>query len=336
MKILITGAAGFIGSFLLESLGKQGVDAVGVDNFNPYYSATYKMQRLEKAGFNAAEINSAGMGLSGLYPSLKFYTLDICDGKRLDELFATEEFTHVVHLAAQPGVRRSLTHPYDYLTNNIEGFLTLLETLRHHKVEHLVYASSSSVYGTNSKVPFAETDAVNNPESLYAVTKRTDELMAQVYNHLYGIPSTGLRFFTVYGPWGRPDMAPILFGNAILRGEKIKVFNHGDMKRDFTCVHDIVVGIEKVLAGGYKSDGAHVYNIGHGSPVDLMEFIRILEQHIGKEAKKEFLEMQPGDVPVTYADTTLFQRDYGYEATTDLNSGLAEFAQWLKTERHDD
>jgi putative UDP-glucuronic acid epimerase len=250
-------------------------------------------------------------------------------------LFVRERFTHVVHLAAQPGVRRSLTHPYDYLRNNIEGFLTLLETVREYPVEHLVYASSSSVYGTNSKIPFSESDPVDRPESLYAASKRSDELMAHVYTRLYGVPATGLRFFTVYGPWGRPDMAPMLFGRAIMEEKAIRVFNHGEMKRDFTYIDDIVGGIEKVLFGGWKQEGLHVYNIGHGSPVDLMEFIGLLEKCLGREAPKEMLGMQPGDVPLTYADTSALAADYGYRADTPLEEGLRAFAEWLKDYRKD-
>lgn len=361
MRVLVTGAAGFIGSALLESLGRQGVEAVGVDNFNAYYSPAYKMARLRRMGFSEGEINAAADSeapgciptlpetifpegadaravrpyRSRKYPGIGFLCMDVCDREGMAELFAGERFTHVVHLAAQPGVRRSLTHPYDYLRNNIEGFLTLLETVRQYPVEHLVYASSSSVYGTNAKIPFSESDPVDKPESLYAASKRSDELMAHVYMRLYGVPATGLRFFTVYGPWGRPDMAPMLFGRAILDGKPIHVFNHGDMKRDFTYIDDIVSGIEKVLFGGWKKDGPQVYNIGHGSPVDLMEFIGLLEKYLGREAPKEMLGMQPGDVPLTYADTSTLAADYGYSADTPLAEGLRAFADWLKEYQKD-
>lgn len=333
-KVLITGAAGFIGCALLESLGRKGIEAVGIDNFNAYYSPAYKLRRLEHIGFPVSAIQSGRQPESVLYPTVRFLRMDICDRQAMQRLFAAEGFSRVVNLAAQPGVRRSLTHPLDYLRNNIEGFLVLLETVREYPVEHLVYASSSSVYGTNDKTPFSENDPVNNPESLYAVSKRTDELMAYVYRRLYNVPSTGLRFFTVYGPWGRPDMAPMLFAQAIMQDKPIKVFNHGDMKRDFTYIDDIVAGVEKVLFSGWKKEGTQVYNIGHGSPVDLMEFIRLLEACLGKEARKEMLGMQPGDVPMTYADTSALNADYGYEAKTSLEEGLKSFADWLKKEKY--
>lgn len=333
-KVLITGAAGFIGCALLESLGRKGIEAVGIDNFNTYYSPAYKLRRLEHIGFPVSAIQSGRQPESVLYPTVRFLRMDICDRQAMQRLFAAERFSRVVNLAAQPGVRRSLTHPFDYLRNNIEGFLVLLETVREYPVEHLVYASSSSVYGTNDKTPFSENDPVNNPESLYAVSKRTDELMAYVYRRLYNVPSTGLRFFTVYGPWGRPDMAPMLFAQAIMQDKPIKVFNHGDMKRDFTYIDDIVAGVEKVLFSGWKKEGTQVYNIGHGSPVDLMEFIRLLEACLGKEARKEMLGMQPGDVPMTYADTSALNADYGYEAKTSLEEGLKSFADWLKKEKY--
>mgnify|MGYP000035151364 FL=1 len=344
MRVLVTGAAGFIGSALLESLGRKGIEAVGVDNFSTYYSPAYKLARLKHLGFpfdsfpadnsHSSTLNSK-LTLSSQFSTLSFVRLDVCDRSAMRALFVRERFTHVVHLAAQPGVRRSLTHPYDYLRNNIEGFLTLLETVREYPVEHLVYASSSSVYGTNSKIPFSESDPVDRPESLYAASKRSDELMAHVYARLYGVPATGLRFFTVYGPWGRPDMAPMLFGRAIMEGKSIRVFNHGEMKRDFTYIDDIVGGIEKVLFGGWKQEGLHVYNIGHGSPVDLMEFIGLLEKCLGREAPKEMLGMQPGDVPLTYADTSALAADYGYRADTPLEEGLRAFAEWLKDYRKD-
>ena len=292
MRVLVTGAAGFIGSALLESLGRKGIEAVGVDNFSTYYSPAYKLARLKHLGFpfdsfpadnsHSSTLNSK-LTLSSQFSTLSFVRLDVCDRSAMGALFVRERFTHVVHLAAQPGVRRSLTHPYDYLRNNIEGFLTLLETVREYPVEHLVYASSSSVYG----------------------------------------------------PWGRPDMAPMLFGRAIMEERAIRVFNHGEMKRDFTYIDDIVGGIEKVLFGGWKQEGPHVYNIGHGSPVDLMEFIGLLEKYLGREAHKEMLGMQPGDVPLTYADTSALAADYGYRADTPLEEGLRAFADWLKDYRKD-
>lgn len=345
-KVLVTGAAGFIGFWLTERLAQQGVETIGVDNLNDYYAPEYKRLRLSQLGVQLDTRSSGGafpnygnhktpygtVYSSAKYPALRFVKLDIADRERIIELFNEERPTHVVNLAAQAGVRWSLEHPYDYLHSNIEGFLSILEAVRHFPVRRLVYASSSSVYGSNVKVPFAETDAVDSAESLYAVTKRTNEQMARVYERLYGVSATGLRFFTVYGPWGRPDMAPMLFARAIKNEGAINVFNHGDMQRDFTYVGDIVDGVEKVL-WNTPGDAPHkVYNIGHGSPVNLLEFIEILEEVLGKKSKKRMLPMQPGDVPTTYADTTALEQDYGYKAVTDLHCGLEAFASWLDSE----
>lgn len=330
MKVLVTGSAGFIGFWLTRSLAKQGVETLGIDNLNNYYSQYYKLRRLEENGFPGQAAASGRVVTSVKYPSLRFVKMDIADHAGMMRMMSAERPTHVVNLAAQPGVRYSIDHPYEYLHSNIDGFVTLLESIRRYPVEHLVYASSSSVYGRNGKVPFSEEDAVNEPESLYAATKRSNELIAHVYGRLYGIRATGLRFFTVYGPWGRPDMAPMLFGKSIMMGEPFKVFNHGRMKRDFTYIADIVQGVEKVLFSPPESGSKAVYNIGHGSPVNLMDFIETLEKMLDRKAIMEPAPMQPGDVPVTFADTELLRRDFGYEATTSLAEGLQAFAEWLK------
>lgn len=329
MKIIVTGAAGFIGFWLIRSLADKGVEVVGVDNLNDYYSPAYKLLRLREVGIDAGEASSGRMAASGKFACLRFLRLDIADREAVMTLFRQERPTHVVNLAAQAGVRWSISHPYDYIHSNIDGFLSILEAARHYPVEHLVYASSSSVYGMNSKIPFSESDGTDAPESLYAATKRSNELMAHVYGRLYGIRSTGLRFFTVYGPWGRPDMAPMLFARSILEGDAINVFNHGVMKRDFTYIADIVEGMEKVLESPPAPGQTPVYNIGHGSPVDLMDFISTLEEILGRKVEKNMLPMQPGDVPVTYADTTTFETRFGYKASTGLRQGLEAFAGWL-------
>ena len=333
MKVLVTGSAGFIGFWLTRSLGIKGIETVGIDNINSSYDPAYKLRRLAENGIPKKGALSGKIIRSDKYRSLSFLRMDIADHEGIMCLMEQERPTHVVNLAAQPGVRYSIDHPFDYIHSNIDGFVSMLEGIRKYPVEHFVYASSSSVYGVNSKIPFSETDAVEQPESLYAATKRSDELIAHVYNRLYGIRATGLRFFTVYGPWGRPDMAPMLFADAIMKGNPIKVFNHGDMRRDFTYIADIVQGIEKVLFSPPGTEKQPVYNIGHGSPVKLMEFIGNLEQILGKEAKKEYLPMQPGDVPITYADVKSLKRDFGYEAETPLGDGLREFAEWLAKER---
>lgn len=329
MKVLITGGAGFIGFWLARSLADNGHAIVIVDNINDYYDQSYKYLRLSELGIQKEEVEIGRITNSSKYENLRFLKLDITDRDALQQLFEDEKFTHVVNLAAQPGVRWSLNHPFDYIHSNIEGFLSVLEAVRNHPVEHFVYASSSSVYGSNKKIPFSEEDRVESPESLYAATKRSNELMAEVYAKLYKVQSTGLRFFTVYGPWGRPDMAPMIFARAILAGEEIKVFNHGDMQRDFTYIEDIVNGIEAVLFAPKTDKLHHIYNIGHGTPINLMEFINILEAKLGKKAQKCMLPMQPGDVTVTYADTRRLGKDYGYRATTPLSEGLEQFASWL-------
>ena len=324
-KILVTGAAGFIGAYLSERLLDMGVTVVGIDNLNDYYDVSLKDARLKM-------LNS--------YEKFSFVKMDISDKAAIDKLFSDEKFNIVANLAAQGGVRYSITNPDVYINSNIIGFFNILEACRHNPVEHLVYASSSSVYGTNKKVPYSTSDKVDNPVSLYAATKKSNELMAHVYSKLYKIPSTGLRFFTVYGPMGRPDMAYFGFTNKLVKGEKIQIFNHGDMKRDFTYIDDIVTGIVNVIgkAPVETEDGAPyaVYNIGNNSPEDLLYFVETLEKclmHEGiikKAAEKEFLPMQPGDVYQTFADVDALARDFDFKPSTPLEEGLTKFAKWYK------
>ena len=313
MKILVTGAAGFIGSKLMSELQKRGDTVVGVDNFNDYYDVRLKEARCLAFG-------------------LEVIKMDIADKAAVDQLFAAEHFDKVVNLAAQAGVRYSITNPYAYLQSNLVGFLNILEACRNFGVKHLVYASSSSVYGMNAKVPYSEDDKVDNPVSLYAATKKSNELMAHAYCKLYGIAMTGLRFFTVYGPWGRPDMSPMLFARAISAGEPIKVFNHGDMIRDFTYIDDIVEGtigcVDQVPGPNENGLPYRVYNIGCSNPVKLMDFISEIEQAMGREAQKVFLPMQPGDVYQTNADTSKLEAEIGYKPHVRLHEGITEFAKW--------
>ena len=315
MKILVTGAAGFIGSKLMHELARRGDSVVGIDNYDNYYDVRLKRARV------------AAFGLDVL-------NLDITDKPALDALFAGEHFEKVVNLAAQTGVRYSVENPYVFLRSNVTGFLNVLEACRNYGVKHLVFASSSSVYGSNTKVPFREDDELDKPMSLYAVTKRNDELMSRVYAALYGIAITGLRYFTAYGPWGRPDMAPMLFARCISRGETLQIFNHGDMIRDFTFIDDIVEGTMRCIDNepARDEDGLRyrVYNIGCGHPVRLMDFIAELEHAFGIEAHKAFHPMQPGDVYQTTADTTLLQQEQGFKPSVPLCEGIAKFVAWYK------
>lgn len=320
-KILVTGAAGFIGFHLAKRLLERGDEIVGIDNMNDYYTPKLKEARL------AQIVN---------HPSFKFIKGDIADRELMPRLFEDEKFDKVVNLAAQAGVRYSIENPFAYVDSNLVGFANILECCRHNGTKHLVYASSSSVYGGNKKVPFSEEDKVDNPVSLYAATKKANELMASCYTKLYGFPATGLRFFTVYGPWGRPDMAPILFATAIRDGKPIKVFNNGDMMRDFTYVDDIVEGIIRVLdskgnEAPKEDETLHaVYNIGCSNPVKLMDFIDTIEEAMGKKAEKIMMPMQPGDVYQTYADTTRLEQDMGYKPHVSLKEGIGEFIGWFK------
>jgi UDP-glucuronate 4-epimerase len=318
-KIFITGGAGFIGFHLSKRLLGQGLKLVGFDNLNDYYDVDLKQSRLDiMKGFE----------------NYSFIKGDLADKAAIDNIFREYNFDIVVNLAAQAGVRYSIENPDAYIQSNIIGFFNILEACRRNNVEHLVYASSSSVYGANKKIPFSTEDKVDNPVSLYAATKKSNELMAYTYSHLYGIPATGLRFFTVYGPYGRPDMAYYSFTKAILEGKPIKVFNHGDMYRDFTYIDDIVTGIENILPNPPKKDenGApyKLYNIGNNKPEKLMDFIDTLEQCLGKEAIKEFYPMQPGDVYQTYADVTDLMNDFDFKPDTPISVGLAKFVEWYR------
>ncbi|MFT7900760.1 NAD-dependent epimerase [Tenacibaculum ascidiaceicola] len=332
MKILVTGAAGFIGFHLSQKLLELGHVVVGIDNINDYYDVNLKYARLKKLGVErkSAEIYYKEI-TSSTNEKFKFIRLNLEDKKELFQLFTTESFDVVCNLAAQAGVRYSIENPNAYIQSNIVGFLNILECCRHHEIKHLVYASSSSVYGMNKKVPFSEEDIVDNPVSLYAATKKSNELMAHTYSHLYKIPTTGLRFFTVYGPWGRPDMAPILFADAISNDRPIKVFNNGDMERDFTYIDDIVEGVKRVIEKPVEErDLYKVYNIGNNDSVKLLEFITQIETSIGKEATKEMLPMQMGDVKKTWANVNGLIKDYNYSPNTSLSTGIKEFINWFK------
>ncbi|WP_461634145.1 NAD-dependent epimerase [Labilibaculum euxinus] len=349
MKILVTGVAGFIGFHLVEALVKLGHDVVGIDNINNYYDINLKYARLAESGIDRSKVDrgpdpeTSGEGSvkvdsgslpyvqSQKYKNYRFLKLDITNLKGLEDLFVTEKFTHVVNLAAQAGVRYSIENPHAYIQSNVVGFVNILECCRHNKIEHLVYASSSSVYGANAKIPFSEEDRVDHPVSLYAATKKSNELMAYTYSHLYNLPTTGLRFFTVYGPWGRPDMSPMLFANAITNGEPIKVFNNGEMQRDFTYIDDIVEGVVRCISiSTEKQTKAEVFNIGNSKPVNLMEFISIMEDCLGREAEKIFMPMQDGDVKVTYASTIKLENRIKYKPTTCLPDGLRKFTEWFE------
>ncbi len=343
-KILVTGTAGFIGYHLCRAFLDKGYEVVGLDNINDYYDVRLKQDRLRQLGIDPAAAGS-GPVPSGRFPTHRFLQADLADREAITKLFATEDFDYVVHLAAQAGVRYSLTNPQAYVDANITGFLNILEACRAHPVKHLVYASSSSVYGKNLTMPFSVQHNVDHPVSLYAASKKGNELMAHTYSHLFGIAATGLRFFTVYGPWGRPDMALFLFTRAILAGEPIQVFNRGEMMRDFTYVDDIVEGIVRLTflppsanpswdgraPDPSTSDVSHcVHNIGRGSPVKLMDFITALERALGRTAIKELMPMQPGDVVATWADTTSLERLTGYRPTTSVETGITRFVEWYR------
>ncbi len=331
MKILLTGAAGFIGMTTALRLLARGDEVVGLDNLNDYYAVSLKEDRLKRLTAHA---------------NFRFVKLDVADKAAMAGLFAAETFDRVIHLAAQAGVRYSLQNPHAYIESNVVGFTHILEGCRHTKVQHLVYASSSSVYGGNTKMPFSEHDSVDHPISLYAATKKANELMAHTYSHLYGLPTTGLRFFTVYGPWGRPDMALFLFTRAILEGRPIDVFNHGNMQRDFTYVDDIVEGVVRVLDrsaepnAGYDAMAAdpatssapyRVFNIGNNNPVQLLEFIGCIEKALGRTATKNLLPLQDGDVPATYANTDALSAWVGFVPATPIESGISRFVDWYRT-----
>ena len=339
MKILVTGAAGFIGYHLVETLVKRGEEVVGIDNINDYYDVGLKYARLSESGINLKKVDSKSEHSedvlqyidSSKHKNYCFLKVDITNLDFLERLFKNERFNCVINLAAQAGVRYSIENPHAYIQSNIVGFLNILECCRSHKVDHLIYASSSSVYGDSSKIPFSENEKVDMPLSLYAATKKSNELMAHTYSHLYNLPTTGLRFFTVYGPWGRPDMAPMLFTDAISKGESINVFNNGIMQRDFTYIDNIVEGVAQVALKLEEGLKAKIFNIGNSKPIKLMDFIHGLEKEMGKEATKNFLPMQDGDVKITYADATKLQKAIGYKPATKLNTGLHKFVLWYKT-----
>ncbi len=334
MKVLVTGAAGFIGFHLVQRLAERGDEVVGLDSLNDYYDRRMKFGRLAATGIEQSAIEPHKMVQSARWPKYRFVQMALEEREELERLFAEEQFEVVVNLAAQAGVRYSIENPHAYVESNVVGFMNVLECCRYNRVRHLVYASSSSVYGRNAKVPFSEEDRTDSPVSLYAATKKANELMAHTYASLYSIPMTGLRFFTVYGPWGRPDMAPMLFADAISEGRPIRVFNGGDLARDFTYIDDITEGVVRVVAGEPPTGEVpcKVYNIGCSTPVRLMDFISTMERAFDREAEKVMLPMQAGDVYQTYADTSLLERDYGYRPTTTLEEGLRRFVEWYATE----
>lgn len=343
MKILLTGIAGFIGFHMAKKLIGDGHEVIGIDNINNYYDVNLKFDRLNELGINRSKLDKCDVVESDYFPKMKFIRMSLENNKKITSLFKEEQFEIVCHLAAQAGVRYSIENPHCYVESNIVGFLNILEGCRFNNIKHLVYASSSSVYGLNEKMPLSTCDSTNHPVSLYAATKKANEMMAHSYSHLFKIPTTGLRFFTVYGPWGRPDMSPMLFASAIKSGDTLKVFNHGKMMRDFTFIDDIVNGISKVLFSPAKSDDNwnpvnpitssstapyRLYNIGNSHPVELMEFIETIEKSMNKDAKKVFLPMQSGDVLKTFADVSEIENDMGYQASTNIKEGIKKFISW--------
>lgn len=349
LKILITGAAGFIGYHLTKKLIDENVEIVGLDNLNEYYNLNLKYARLEELGIGKSGLASlTGLAKSSTFDNFSFIQCDLCDKNTIAALFEEQGFDVVINMAAQAGIRYSIVHPHSYISSNLEGFLNILEGCRHFPVKHLIYASSSSVYGLNEKMPFEISDRTDSPASLYAATKKANELMAHTYSHLYGIPSTGLRFFTVYGPLGRPDMAYFKFANLIKEGKPIDVYNNGEMARDFTYIDDITESILRLIplppdSDGYNgSDGSPIdseapsnipyqlFNIGNGAPVNLLKFIEILESHLGKKADKNMLPMQPGDVKKTWADVSNLYSYINYKPTVGIDEGLKYFSDWYK------
>jgi UDP-glucuronate 4-epimerase len=345
-RVLVTGIAGFIGFHFAKKLLTEGYHVIGIDNINDYYDVNLKYNRLNQLGLSLKQIKDSGITTpitSGAQPLLAFYHMDLKDRDALIRIFEQVKPVYVVHIAAQAGVRYSLQNPYAYIDSNIIGFMNILENCRHHHIKHLVFSSSSSVYGINQIMPFSEYHNVDHPISLYAATKKSNELMAHAYAHLYGIPTTGLRFFTVYGPWGRPDMAYFSFTRKIMDNIPIEVFNHGNMKRDFTYIDDIVEGVYRVMLkipeGNPDWDGKHpdpasspapyrVFNIGNHQPVDLLYFIELLEKNLGKKAEKKLLPIQPGDVKETYADIDALQEYIGFKPSTPIEEGIARFVKW--------
>lgn len=345
MKILVTGSAGFIGYHLVDRLLRRGDTVTGLDAINDYYDPRIKFDRLRRHGIDPDKVLWDKLLTSDTHPGYRFVRSSLENEQAMERLFAEGQFDAVVNLAAQAGVRYSLVNPGAYIRSNIVGFANILEGCRHHGVKHLAYASSSSVYGLNESMPFSTHDNVDHPVSLYAASKKSNELMAHTYSHLFGLPTTGLRFFTVYGPWGRPDMALFLFTKAILAGEPIQVFNHGKMIRDFTYIDDIVEGVVRVIDhpptgnprwSGQQPDPAsspapwRVYNIGNQNPVPLMDFIQAIEEALGREAIKEFMDIQPGDVPATFADVSDLVQDLDYRPATPVREGIKRFVTWYR------
>ena len=345
MKVLVTGTAGFIGFHLVDKLIERGDEVTGLDSLNDYYDISLKYSRLKEHGINKDEVSYNLLVKSTTHANYNFIQLKLEDRENLLSLFAREKFDAVIHLAAQAGVRYSLTNPQAYIDSNIIGFTNIVECCRHHNIKHLAYASSSSVYGLNGATPFATSQNVDHPMSLYAASKKSNELMAHVYSHLFNIPTTGLRFFTVYGPWGRPDMALFIFTKAIIEGKPIPVFNHGNMVRDFTYVGDIVEGLTRVIdnppQGNKLWDPAKpdpststapykIYNIGNNSPVKLIDFIHAIEEELGKKAIIDFKDLQPGDVPATFADVNDLVADMHYKPSTTIKEGIHKFITWYK------
>lgn len=344
MKILITGTAGFIGFHLAKSLLERGDSVVGIDNINDYYDVNLKYARLAETGIRTGEIAYGKRVNSYKYPNYTFVKVDLLDKNELERIFLTDKFDAVCNLAAQAGVRYSLTNPEVYVDSNIKGFLNILECCRHHKIEHLVYASSSSVYGLNKKMPFNEHDIADHPVSLYAASKKANEMMAHTYSHLFNLKTTGLRFFTVYGPWGRPDMALFIFTKAIFAGKPVEVFNNGNMKRDFTFIDDIVEGIKHVIDNpaesnnnwdALKPDPAtsnapfRLFNIGRGAPVSLLNFVTEIESRLRIKAQKVYRPMQEGDVAETCADVSNLDSSVNYKPSTSVREGIAQFTDWF-------
>ncbi|MGY6648843.1 NAD-dependent epimerase [Wenyingzhuangia sp. IMCC45574] len=335
MKVLVTGAAGFIGYHLSELLLSRGHEVVGIDNINDYYDVNLKFARLARLGIEREAAERFGNETVSLLKNFKFLRVNLEDRESVDSLFLKEKFQVVCNLAAQAGVRYSIENPRAYVDSNIVGYVNLLEACRNTEVKHLVYASSSSVYGLNSKIPFSTKDTVDTPISLYAASKKSNELMAHTYSHLFGFATTGLRFFTVYGPWGRPDMAAYLFAEGIRKNNPIKVFNHGEMERDFTYVGDIVEGVMRIIEGEVDSREENgslykVYNIGNNNSVKLSDYISNIEKNLGAKAEKIMMDMQPGDVAKTWADVSDLIKDYGYSPDTSVEEGVKKFIDWYK------
>jgi UDP-glucuronate 4-epimerase len=346
LKILVTGAAGFIGFHLVLRLLERGDEVVGLDNINDYYDVGLKYGRLAESGIDSSRIVEGELVPSLTRPGYRFVKLDLTDRESVTRLFEREKFSAVCHMAAQAGVRYSLINPQAYIESNFVGFANAIEASRRHGVGHFVYASSASVYGLNETLPFSTRDNVDHPVSLYAASKKSNELVAHCYSHLFSLPTTGLRFFSVYGPWGRPDMAIFIFIKAILEGRPIDVYNHGEMRRDFTYIDDIIEGIVRVVdrspAGEPEWSGLapdpssskapyRIYNIGNGRPVGLMELIRAIEKTLGRRAEMKFLPLQPGDVPATWADTSDIERDFGFRPETPIERGIERFVQWYRS-----